>query len=142
MPSDFQLKTANAVHRAILKITRGRVGWRVAKMPVLQLTTIGRTSGLSRSVILTSPLQEKNAIVIVASRGGDDQHPAWFLNLRDNPQVEVTYMGQPKKKMTARIATDVERERMWPLVTASYKGYAGYQTKTTREIPLVILSES
>ena len=140
MPSDFQLKTANAVHRAILKITRGRVGWRVAKMPVLQLTTIGRTSGLSRSVILTSPLQEKNAIVIVASRGGDDQHPAWFLNLRDNPQVEVTYMGQPKKKMTARIATDVERERMWPLVTASYKGYAGYQTKTTRKIPLVILN--
>ena len=140
MPSDFQLKTANAVHRAILKITRGRVGWRVAKMPVLQLTTIGRTSGLSRSVILTSPLQEKNAIVIVASRGGDDQHPAWFLNLRDNPQVEVTYMGQPKKRMTARIATDVERERMWPLVTASYKGYAGYQTKTTRKIPLVILN--
>jgi len=140
MPSDIQLKTANAVHRAILKITRGRVGWRVAKMPVLQLTTIGRTSGLSRSVILTSPLQEKNAIVIVASRGGDDQHPAWFLNLRDNPQVEVTYMGQPKKKMTARIATDVERERMWPLVTASYKGYAGYQTKTTRKIPLVILN--
>ena len=140
MPSDFQLKTANAVHRAILKITRGRVGWRVAKMPVLKLTTIGRTSGLSRSVILTSPLQEKNAIVIVASRGGDDQHPAWFLNLRDNPQVEVTYMGQPKKRMTARIATDVERERMWPLVTASYKGYAGYQTKTTRKIPLVILN--
>ena len=140
MPSDFQLKTMNAVHRAILGITRGRVGWHVAKMPVLQLTTIGRTSGLSRSVILTSPLQESNAIVIVASRGGDDQHPAWFLNLRDNPQVEVTYMGQPKKKMTARIATDVERERMWPLVTASYKGYAGYQTKTTRKIPLVILN--
>ena len=66
MPSDFQLKTANAVHRGILKITRGRVGWRVAKMPVLQLTTIGRKSGQSRSVILTSPLQEINAIVIVA----------------------------------------------------------------------------
>ena len=140
MPSNFKLKTANAVHRAILGITRGRVGWRVGKMPVLQLATIGRKSGLSRSVILTSPLQEINAIVIVASRGGDDQHPAWFLNLRDNPQVEVTYMDQPKKKMTARIATDVERERMWPLVTASYKGYGGYQTKTTRKIPLVILN--
>ncbi len=142
MPSDLYLKTGNAVHRVILGITRGRVGWRVGSMPVLELTTIGRKSGVSRSVMLTSPLQENNAIVIVASRGGDDFHPAWFLNLRDNPHVEVAYMGKPKKKMTARIATDVERQRMWPLVTASYKGYAGYQTKTTREIPLVILSEA
>ena len=141
MPSDFYLKTANVVHRAILGVTRGRVGSRVYKMPVLELTTTGRKSGVSRSVMLTSPLQENNAIVIVASRGGDDQHPAWFLNLRDNPQVEVAYMGKPKKKMTARIATEVERQRMWPLVTVKYKGYAGYQTKTTRQIPLVILSE-
>ncbi|NQV97537.1 MAG: nitroreductase family deazaflavin-dependent oxidoreductase [Acidimicrobiaceae bacterium] len=141
MPSDLFLKTANVMHRAILGITRGRVGWRVGKMPVLELSTTGRKSGVSRSVMLTSPLQESNAIVIVASRGGDDQHPAWFLNLRDNPQVEVAYMGKPKSAMTARVATDVERARMWPLVTARYKGYAGYQTKTTREIPLVILSE-
>lgn len=142
MPSDLYLKTGNAVHRVILGITRGRVGWRVGSMPVLELTTIGRKSGVSRSVMLTSPLQENNTIVIVASRGGDDFHPAWFLNLRDTPHVEVAYMGKPKKKMTARIATDVERQRMWPLVTASYKGYAGYQTKTTREIPLVILNEA
>ena len=141
MPSDLFLKTGNAVHRAILGITRGRVGWSVGKMPVLKLTTTGRKSGVSRSVMLTSPLQENNAIVIVASRGGDDHHPAWFFNLRDNPQVEVSYMGKPKKKMTARVATDSERARMWPLVAARYKGYASYQTKTTREIPLVILSE-
>ena len=141
MPSDLFLKTGNAVHRAILGITRGRVGWSVGKMPVLELTTTGRKSGLQRSVMLTSPLQENNTIVIVASRGGDDHHPAWFFNLRDNPQVEVAYMGKSMKKMTARIATEVERQRMWPLVTASYKGYAEYQTKTTREIPLVILSE-
>jgi len=142
MPSDFQLKTMNTVHRAILGVTRGRVGWSARKMPVLQLTTIGRRSGSPRTVMLTSPLQENGVLVIVASRGGDAHHPAWFLNLRDNPQVEVSYLGKPKKKMTARIATDVERQRMWPLVTARSKGYAGYQTKTTREIPLVLLSES
>lgn len=140
MPSDFYLKTGNALHRVILGITRGRVGWHVAKMPVLELTTTGRKSGVPHSVMLTSPLQEDNAIVIVASRGGDDKHPAWFLNLRDNPQVVVAYTGKPKEKMTARIATDIERERMWPLITARYKGYAIYQTKTTREIPLVILN--
>ncbi|MEO8363525.1 MAG: nitroreductase/quinone reductase family protein [Ilumatobacteraceae bacterium] len=141
MPSNNRLKTMNTIHRLVQGITRGKVGWSLGKMPVLELTTKGRKSGLPHKVMLTSPLQENNAIVIVASRGGDDFHPAWFLNLRDNPQVEVAYAGQPKKKMTARVATASERERMWPQVTARYKGYAGYQTKTTREIPLVILSE-
>lgn len=123
MPSDFYLKTANAAHRAILGITRGRVGWRVRKMPVLELTTTGRKSGMSRSIMLTSPLQENNVIVIVASRSGDDNYPTCFLNLRDNPQLEVAYMGKPKRKMTARVATDSKRARMRPLVMASYKGY-------------------
>ena len=130
----------NAIHRLVQGITRGKVGWSMGKMPVLELTTKGRKSGLPHKVLLISPLQENNAIVIVASRGGDDFHPAWFLNLRDNPQVEVALAGKPKKAMTARVATASERERMWPLVTARYKGYAGYQSKTKREIPLVILS--
>jgi deazaflavin-dependent oxidoreductase (nitroreductase family) len=76
---------------------------------------------------------------VVASRGGDDQHPAWFLNLRDNPDVEVSLAGKPKQRMRARAATPEERARLWPEVTSTYKGYAGYQTKTTREIPLVML---
>ena len=130
----------NAIHRLVQGITRGKVGWSMGKMPVLELTTKGRKSGLPHKVLLISPLQENNAIVIVASRGGDDFHPAWFLNLRDNPQVEVALAGKPKKAMTARVATASERERMWPLVTARYEGYAGYQSKTKREIPLVILS--
>jgi deazaflavin-dependent nitroreductase family protein len=139
VPSDFQLKTANAVHRGLLKITGGRIGWRLGKMPVVELTTTGRKSGLPRTVMLTSPLQEGSAIVVVASRGGDPQHPAWFLNLRDHPDVEVAIHGAPKRPMRARVATPEERARMWPLVTAEYKGYAGYQTKTDREIPLVLL---
>ena len=98
--------------------------------------------GKPRTVLLTSPLQENGNIVIVASRGGDDHHPAWFVNLRDNPQVQVKYKGGPTKMMTARIATSEERARMWPIVAATYKGYAGYQQKTTREIPLVLLTES
>ena len=108
-------------------------------MPVLELTTIGRKSGEPRSVMLTSPLQEGATIVIVASRGGDDQHPAWLLNLRDTPQVQVAFKGAAKQSMSARVATADERARMWPLITATYKNYAGYQTKTQREIPLVLL---
>ena len=139
MPSDLTLKTMNGIHRALLKVSGGRVGWEASKMPVLELTTTGRKSGQSRSVMLTSPLQEGSTIVVVASRGGDDAHPAWFLNLRDNPDVEVSLKGAPKQRMRARIANPDERARMWPLVTADHKNYAGYQTKTTREIPLVLL---
>ena len=139
MPSDFALKSMNAIHRSVLKLSFGRVGWQAGSMPVLELTTTGRKSGQPRSVMLTSPLQEGSTIVIVASRGGDDQHPAWFLNLRDNPVVQVAYKGAAKQAMNARIATAEERSRMWPIITGAHKNYAGYQTKTEREIPLVLL---
>lgn len=139
VPTDFMLKTMNAVHRVILKLSGGRLGWKAGAMPVVELTTIGRKSGRPHTVMLTSPVQEDGAVVIVASRGGGDNHPAWFLNLRDNPAVEVAYEGAPPQPMRARIADPEERARLWPQVTASYKGYAGYQSKTTREIPLVFL---
>jgi deazaflavin-dependent oxidoreductase (nitroreductase family) len=139
MPSDIALKSMNAFHHALLKVSGGRLGWQVANMPVLELTTTGRKSGQPRSVMLTSPLQEGTAIVVVASRGGDDHHPAWFLNLRDNPDVQVAMKGQPKQPRRARVATPEERARMWPKIAAEYKNYAGYQTKTDREIPLVLL---
>lgn len=142
MPSDRTLKTMNLVHRMILGVTRGKAGWTAGNMPVLELTTIGRKSGEPRSCLLTSPLQESGEIVIVASRGGDDHHPAWYLNLLETPQVQVSYKGAPHKIMTARTANSEERARMWPVVAGAYKGYAGYQEKTSREIPLVILSES
>ena len=93
MPSDMMLKTMNGLHRGLLKISGGRIGWSASGMPVVELTTIGRKSGQPRSVMLTSPVQEGTTIVVVASRGGDDTHPAWFLNLRDNPDVEVAYKG-------------------------------------------------
>ena len=140
MPSDLVFKAANYVHRALVKVSGGRVGWGVSKMPVLQLTTIGRKSGAARTVMLTCPYQKGDAMVIVASRGGDDHHPAWFLNLRDNPEVEVTTKDHPKRKMTAHIATPEERAEIWPLIAEKHTNYADYQTKTDREIPLVLLN--
>src|SRR6266545_1662808 len=139
MPTDLQLKAMNTLHRGLLKISGGRLGWRAGGMPVLELTTTGRKSGQPRTVMLTSPVQAGDAIVIVASRGGDDHHPAWFLNLRDQPAVEVSVKGGPKQPMTATVAPADERARLWPLVTADHKNYAGYQEKTSREIPLVLL---
>jgi deazaflavin-dependent oxidoreductase (nitroreductase family) len=108
-------------------------------MPVLELTTTGRTSGQPRSVMLTSPIREGADLVVVASRGGDDNPPAWLLNLRANPIVEVGFQGKPSQRMSARVATAAERDRLWPLIVADHKNYAGYQAKTTREIALVLL---
>jgi deazaflavin-dependent oxidoreductase (nitroreductase family) len=129
----------NAFHRSLLRITGGRLGWSALRMPVLQLTTTGRKTGQPRTVMLTSPVQDGSSLVVVASRGGDDSHPGWFLNLRDNPDVEVVLQGTPKQRMRARIASPEERARLWPLVTSDHRNYAGYQAKTDREIPLVLL---
>ena len=129
----------NATHRAVLKVTGNRIGASFGGMQSLELTTIGRKSGQPRSVMLTVPLQEGDTYVVVASRGGDDTHPAWFLNLSDNPAVEVQLVGKPKQSMQAHVATPEERARMWPLIADKYKNYAGYQKKTSREIPLVLL---
>jgi len=139
MPSDLQLKAMNTFHRSLVKISGGRVGWKAGRMPVVELTTVGRKSGQRRTVMLTSPAKHGDAIVVVASRGGDDQHPAWFLNLLEHPDVEVVVGGGGRTTMRARVATPEERAALWPTVTATYKGYARYQTKTAREIPLVLL---
>ncbi|SVA25081.1 uncharacterized protein METZ01_LOCUS77935 [marine metagenome] len=139
MPSDGFLKAMNGVHRGLLRLSGGRLGWTAADMPVLELTTTGRRSGRSRSVMLTSPYREGERIVIVASKGGEDTHPAWFLNLRENPQVVVSMKGAPDVPMLASVASREERERLWPIVAEKYANYAGYQAKTDREIPLVLL---
>ena len=129
----------NALHRAVMTVTFGKLGWRAGPMPVVELTTTGRKSGQPRTVLLTSPVQEGDTWVLVASRGGDDHHPAWFLNIQADPNVEARRGGRSRKRMRARVATPEERARLWPRVTATYKGYANYQRKTEREIPLVLL---
>jgi deazaflavin-dependent oxidoreductase (nitroreductase family) len=139
VPNDLTFKAMNAVHRVLLGLSRGRLGWTVANMPALELTTIGRRSGEPRKVWLTSPVQEGSVLVVVASRGGDDHAPAWFLNLRDNPEVLVRLDGQEPEPRRARIANTEERQRLWPQVIAGYRGYAAYQERTDREIPLVFL---
>ena len=88
--------------------------------------------------MLTSPVQDGDRVVLVASYGGDDRNPSWFLNLRDNPDVELTMHGATRP-MRARAASPDERAELWPRVVAAHKGYGQYQTRTEREIPLVIL---
>lgn len=142
MPSNAVLKSMNAIHRGLLKISGGRVGYKFAGMPVLELTTTGRKSGVPRSCMLTSPLQIGDAILIVASRGGDDRHPDWFVNLQANPEVIVKLQDGEPHKRHARIANAQERADAWPKITSKFKNYAGYQEKTDREIPVVYLERA
>jgi len=98
----------------------------------------GRKSGKKRTTMLTTPVHDDDRVVLVASYGGDDRHPAWFLNVRDNPEVELEMKGK-KRTMRAHVASTDEKAALWPDVVESHKGYAEYQTKTERDIPLVIL---
>src|SRR5580698_2895321 len=139
MPSDFALKAMNRIHRVLLGASGGRLGWHFSGMPVIELTTTGRKSGHARTTMLTSPYQEDSTIVVVASRGGDDTNPAWFLNLRDDPKVAVKLGPKPPVSMIAEVASAVERGQIWPIITGKHSNYAGYQGKTDREIPLVLL---
>ncbi|MDO8106021.1 nitroreductase/quinone reductase family protein [Isoptericola sp. b441] len=129
----------NVVHRALIAVSFGRLGWRLGGTPALELTTVGRRSGEPRSTMLTAPMRVGDGLVVVASRGGDDRHPAWFLNLRENPEVTVRLEGRAPERRRARVMSDEERAERWPELIRSHTQYAGYQRKTDRVIPLVVL---
>lgn len=138
MPSAFVLKSMNCVHRTMMAVSGGRLGWTLSKMPVIELTTTGRRSGEPRSTMLTTPWTDGDRMAIVASAGGNDQPPAWYLNLEADPDVSVR-TEDGSRSMTARITTGDERAELWETISTEYTNYAGYQEKTDREIPVVVL---
>ena len=137
-PKDAVFKVVTRMHRAMFDITHGKLGGKAAGMPVLKLTTIGRKSGQKRTTMLTSPLVEGDSVILVASYGGDDRDPAWYGNLVANPDVEVVMNGSTRT-MRARVAQGDERTGLWEALTAKHANYAGYQRKTSRQIPVVVL---
>lgn len=135
---DRLFRALTVVHRGVFDATNGRVAGRASGMPVLVLTTTGRTTGKLRQTMLTSPLQVDDVVILVASFGGDDREPAWCKNLRKTPEVEITMQGK-KRAMRAHVADAAERGDLWPKITTAHSNYAGYQLKTDREIPVVVL---
>jgi deazaflavin-dependent oxidoreductase (nitroreductase family) len=107
-------------------------------MPVLLLTTTGRRSGKARTTPLTF-FRDGRDLVVIASNGGADRAPDWSVNLQQDPRA-VVQIGADKLSVEARTATPEERERLWVGITATYPGYAAYQRKTTRRIPVLILT--
>jgi F420H(2)-dependent quinone reductase len=125
-------------HTAIYRVSGGRVGHHFpGAPPSLLLEHVGAKSGTRRTTPLTY-LADGDDLVLVASKGGNPRNPAWFHNLRAHPEVTVQ-VGSEHRPVSARVATPDERERLWPQVVRLYGGYAAYQKRTAREIPLVIL---
>ncbi len=135
--TDIGLKTMSGAHRTILRLSGGRLLGTTLGMQVVELHTVGRVSGQPRSTMLTSPVISENRVVLVASKGGDDRDPDWYRNLVAHPQIELTIAGQ-RRQMLARRASAEEKAELWPVVVAAYSGYAAYQRRTDRDIPLVI----
>src|SRR5215217_3273752 len=135
---DAFYKVGTGIHRAIFNIAKGRIFGRAFGMPLIDLVTIGRRSGKARATILSVPIIDGDRLVLVASFGGDDRRPAWYLNLQANPQVGSTIAGSIRT-MIARIATEEERAELWPRITSVFEGYARYQERTERPIPVIVL---
>jgi deazaflavin-dependent oxidoreductase (nitroreductase family) len=135
--ADLGLKTLSRVHRTIVHLSAGRVGRSALGMPTVELLTVGRKSGRTRSTMLTVPVVNGEQLVLVASKGGDDRDPDWYRNLVVHPDVELAMAGQ-RRFMRARPATPEEKAELWPRVEKSYRGYAHYRRRTERDIPLVI----
>ncbi len=87
--------------------------------------------------MLTSPLHDDHRVVLVASRGGADHHPSWYVNLTANPEVKVTMYGKTRS-MRARTASPEEKAALWPQIVAVYKPYEGYQKRSSLDIPVEI----
>ncbi|MFF0455740.1 nitroreductase/quinone reductase family protein [Nocardia africana] len=138
--TDLRLKTVTSLHRTLLDVSGGRFGTRFKNMPTLTLTTVGRRSARAHTVVLTVPIVDGERYLIVASRGGDAVSPAWYHNLCAEPRVEVSFQHGAARPMTARVLTPAEREARWPQVVRAYPGYADYQKRTARLIPLIELS--
>ena len=135
--ADLGLKVMSRTHRAIMGRSGGRVLRSAFGMPVVELRTIGRKTGRTRSTMLTAPVHDEDRLVLVASKGGDDRDPEWYRNLAVNPDVDVVIHGETRR-LRARTASAEEKAVLWPRIVGSYEGYGRYQGRTERDIPVVI----
>lgn len=134
------VRTATRIHVWLYRATGGRVGRRIGSVPILLLTTVGRTSGKAHTIPV-SFVDLEDRIAICAANLGSDRPPAWFRNLLHDPTVEVT-IGKHTHVARARVATADERDDLWARLVEQLPTLAAYQEKATRIIPVVLLEPS
>jgi len=126
-----------SVHAALYRLSRGRIGGTFMDAPIALVESVGRRSGKRRVHPLICERAGDN-FVVVASKGGIDNHPAWYLNLVADPETTMNWRGQ-MHRVRAREAEGAERERLWEKMVGTYRPYADYQRRTERRIPVLVL---
>lgn len=141
-------RAATLLHTQLIRRTGGRLGGRMFNAPVMLLTTTGRRSGEPRVTPLLcirdgdprgSGGVPRERFLAIGSNGGDDRTPQWVRNLQADPEASIEVEGETIPVL-ATIATPEEKKTLWPKAVAAYKGYANYQRRTSRDIPVVILT--
>ena len=135
------IRIISKTHKFIYRVSKGRIGSRLGQLDFMLLTTTGRKTGKNRIVPL--PIIRHNGnYLLVASFGGNDIHPSWLLNIRQNPIVLIK-IGSEAKRASALIVetTDIGYEEMWEKVSSTYSGYNKYKESTCRPIAIVIVKK-
>jgi deazaflavin-dependent oxidoreductase (nitroreductase family) len=136
-PARLALKLGSGAHAGVYRATGGKLFGRMGKSPILLLNTVGRKTGRKRTTPLLYVMDGED-FVIIASKGGAPTHPAWYLNLRANPDATVE-IGDREVQVEAGVADPEEKARLWQKMVEMYPTYDDYQRKTEREIPLLVL---
>jgi deazaflavin-dependent oxidoreductase (nitroreductase family) len=136
-PARLALKLGSGAHAGVYRATGGKLFGRMGKSPILLLNTVGRKSGRKRTSQLLYVMDGED-FVIIASKGGVPTHPAWYLNLRADPDATVE-VGDREVRVRAEVADSEEKARLWQRMVEMYPTYDDYQQKTEREIPLLKL---
>ncbi len=137
---DRLVRAISTFHTALYRMTRGRLGRRIADNDMLLLTTRGWVSGRIHTVPLLY-LRDGDDLVVIASYGGRHENPEWYRNLQAQPEAEVTVDGR-RLRVHADTADGAERERLWECAVEAYEGFTKYQARTDRLIPVVRLRAS
>lgn len=132
------MRVFGALHGGLYRLSGGRLGGKVGTAPILLLTVTGRKSGQPRTVPLGFS-RDGARLLVVASALGAPNDPAWYRNLRDHPRVTVR-LGAETRSLIAETATGEERAQLWQRLIIEFPHFVEHQRKTTRELPVVILS--
>jgi deazaflavin-dependent oxidoreductase (nitroreductase family) len=127
------------VHRAVYRASGGRLGARLMGLDMCLLTTRGRKSGLERTIPLVC-FPRGDEVIVIASNNGQDRNPTWWLNLQANPVARVR-LGRSERRMRARLATPEQRAELWPWLKERNPFLERHQRSTTREIPVIVLTQ-
>ena len=133
----FIIKGAMSLMVFLYRATSGRIGGKMGQLEVLLLTSTGRKSGKQRTVPVVY-MRDGSAYVITASAGGADKHPGWFFNVRSNPQATIEVKDK-RIPVVAEVAGPEKKPELWARLVEVAPNFAGYQKRTSRDIPMVIL---